>query len=253
MIVTALLLLRVHVMSIQGDLPKASDLIGAMFRRYYNANTIKGHIKYTVTAAGQSGGEETDLQLERPGKLFIRQVKVVSGKNLGAWIVTADGSNVSYPEPRGRSEFSSFTYGDGTRLQEPIGPDKALKDLKDAFCAATLSIDDRSAPMDIAVGRPDDMKRFSLQLATLKTQQSLTYAGQDSYVIGGDWKVYGDGPVVGKYQLIISKNGDLLRYVISQVLSVPNSNLPPTKVERTYDVTYAVDGPVDQSLFTVLK
>ncbi len=229
----------------QQELPSAKSLIGAMFLKYYNASTVKGRIRLTVTASTGSASLDTEVQVERPGRLYIHQVKNVGDKK--QWLVTADGTTFTYDPPRG----TAFTSD--SRLFEEMGPTKPVKDLKDAYSASALSLGDRSVPLDIAVARSSNLDDFRYQLATIKTEMETTLDGKPVYVIDGNWREYGQGPVLGKFQIYVSKEGDLYRYVVSQVVKIPGANMAPQQLVQTWDVDLVCNGPVDQRLFTVVK
>lgn len=228
------------------DLPSPAGLISKMFAKYYSAQTVSGKIHYTVSAPTGSATLDTEVQIERPGKLYIRQFKTGGDKKV--WIVTADGTSVSYGAPKGTP------VPDNQRLQEKVGPMWPLKDLRDAYAAASLSIEDRSVPLDIAVGKTTDLDHFRYQLKSLKNEGTTQVDGKTAYVLGGDWSEYGDAPVSGKFQLVVSETGELYRYVVRCVVAVPDAkNIPPQPITQTWDVNLVVNGPVNEDLFTIVK
>ncbi len=228
------------------DLPSPAALITKMFDTYYYAQTISGKIHYTISAPVGSATLDTDVQIERPGKLYIRQFKPTGDKKV--WIVTADGTSVSYGAPR------DTPVPDNMRLQEKVGPMYPLKDLRDAYAAASSSIEDRSVPLDVAVGKTTDLDHIRYQFKSLKNEGKTQVDGKTAYVIGGDWKEYGDAPVSGKFQMVVSETGELYRYVVRRVLAVSEAkNVPPQPITQTWDVNLTVNGPVNEDLFTIVK
>jgi len=229
----------------QQDLPLAKDLIGRMFVRYYKASTVQGKIRLTVAAFTGAVTVDTTLALQRPDKLFLRQRKSAGEKQ--DYLVTADGKEFTYDPP------STSFFTNDSRLLEKMGPNAAAKDLQDAYAASTLSICDRSAPLDVAIARTVDLDYFRRQLATIKTESETEINGKKAYLIDGAWRPYGNAQLSGKFALLVSPEGDLFRYVIKQTISVPGSKMAPQEVVQTWDVDLKTDLPIEAAVFTVVK
>ncbi len=75
--------------------PTPSAKIGAMLAKYNSARTLTGTIIKTEGNSQESGRLLTEVQYERPAKLYIRQIReTVSG---GVWTVTSDGKHRKAP------------------------------------------------------------------------------------------------------------------------------------------------------------
>src|SRR3978361_180706 len=79
-------------------LPPANELVGKMLARYYSAQTVTGLIRLTAAVPSGSASIDTQLQIERPGKLYIFQAKDNGQKR--QWVVTCDGTGITYEPPR---------------------------------------------------------------------------------------------------------------------------------------------------------
>jgi len=73
-----------------------------------------------------------------------------------------------------------------------------------------------------------------------------------AHVIGGDWRQYADAPVSGKYQVVITNDGELVRYVRKETVAGP-PGVAPIDVTTIWDVDLKLNGKVDPSYFKFTK
>src|SRR5689334_12216528 len=124
------MMLAAIVLSQQDAMPTAASVISKMLARYHDAKTIKGECTTTATIGKLNIVVRSTLQLERPGKLYLRQD--VDGKNL-SYFLTSDGAHFSYQKPRVVDAY----YNPTGRLIEDVTPGTILGDI---YRAAAESI-----------------------------------------------------------------------------------------------------------------
>jgi hypothetical protein len=233
----------------QGQQPSAAELVGKTFAHYNSAQSATGKIRMTQTMMNHSVVIDTELQFERPSKLYIKQVQS-SKAGSKTWLVTSDGKNFSYDPP------AVVITRTTTRLMEAIEQNGRTLDYRDVYRAAVDSLGDRSAPLDVVIGRREDLDFFRNQLATVKYAGKERVGDTDVHVVTGDWREYGRAPVSGTYQMLITDAGELKRYARKETLAVNvggGQSLPPQDVLTIWDVDVKVNGKPDAALFKVIR
>lgn len=224
----------------QGDGASAASILTKMFARYGDAKTLKGTIVLTQSIGNQGGQLKTDIQFEYPSKLYLRQEKEFVKKE--TWLVTSDGKHFSYAAPYGP--------GKGQRLIEPIRlATGTTLTVRDIYAAVTASIGDRSAPLDLAISRKEDLNYLRGQWASLTLDGAKDLNGEEVYAISGNWREYQTAPVSGRFQIFVSKEGDLKRYAIEESVKLDNSY----RVVSVWEVNLKINGEVDDKLFKLVK
>lgn len=232
------------------DTPTAKVLIEKMLARYHAAKTLTGQVKLTVSAQGGSASLNSTIQYERPAKFYLYQQKV-SGtpdpESPSKWLVTSDGNLFSYNVPNDK-----FLAAPGVRLLEPVVNARARTQhtIATIYGAAGKSLGDRSMPLDVAIGGREDLTFRIGQWATREVVGTKEIGGKSAYLVAGDYRAYSGSPVLGKFQMAITAEGDLLQYVEEQHVGVEGRDA--VKVHSQWDVQFAVDGKVDPALFKVV-
>ncbi len=224
--------------------PRPSELISKALARYAAAKTIVGTIKLTQAAAGRSGTITTTLQLQRPDKLFLRQVQDKVPPRV--WLVTCDGTGFTYDLP---IETEGQKPG---RLYEPLVRETGKLSVQDVYRAAVASIGDRSAPLEIAIGHKEDLKFITGQWASLAYAGQVDLKGASCHKIRGQWREYPGGPIVGRFELFLDDQSLIRRYAVEQAIQV-QPNQPAIQVVSVWDVDLKLDAEVDPSLFRLVR
>lgn len=219
--------------------PSAAQLVSKMLARYAGAETLSGTIRLTQTAQGASLQIETQVQYRRAQRqLFIRQVR--SGASPRTWLVVCDGRMFAYDTP------VDFDDKPGKRLYERVDAGPSLNlDFGGVYAATSGSLGDRSAPLDLAVGRLEDLKFRRAQWATLAYGPD---APNGVRVVRGDWREYGNAPPSGQYEMWITPAGDLVRYVQNESVTVPEARQTIT-ISSTWTVSLEAGAKVDPAVF----
>jgi hypothetical protein len=225
-------------------------IISKMLARYAGASTLVGSIKYTVKAGNQTGSIDTVIQYERPKRLYIKQTTSVGQPR--TWLVTSDGKLFSYDVPNDQYLASKSRLVE--KMQGALRSDGAVSnfDMTDVYKASVLSIGDRSAPLDIAIGKNEDLVYLKNQWATVKLVGKVPAGDREANHIVGNWRPYGRAKVAGTYEMFITDEGDLLRFVRHEMVA-PDGGGVPIPVDSIWDVNLTVGGTPDPALFKIVK
>lgn len=226
--------------------PSPSALITRMLSFYSNAQTLTGNIRFTQTAQNTSVTIETVLQVERPSRLYIRQV--LRSSEPATWLVVSDGKEFSYNTPSNLPGHVNLP-----RLVEKVSQNGETLDTRSIYKAGVTSIGDRSAPLDIAIGHPDDLKSLTYQWATLEYRGRRKLGDEEVDVIGGRWRPYGQAPANGEFEMYMLPTGELRRYAILESVSPQGANGAVFEVRSIWDVQIKVNGKPDPTLFRVVR
>jgi hypothetical protein len=212
-----------------------------MFAKFAGAQTLTGRIVLTQGAMNQSGQLVTEVQYERPSKLFIRQTKGTSSTSV---TVASDGKLFTYPAPK------LPWQSEGTRLFESVKVRDKTLTIGDIYSASGLSLIDRCAPLDIAIGRKEDLDFLRRQWATLEYKGTADRSGETVHVIMGSWRDYGNAPVTGQFRMLLSQDAELREYAVSEGVNIPDLGTRTT-VMSVWDVKLQINGKPDPALFKV--
>lgn len=218
--------------------PSPSATLSKMIARYYNAEALSGTIAFTQAAGQTSIGIETFVAFSRPSRLLIRQKR--TGSEPSTWLAVSDGVNFSYDVPR------DFEARPGERLRETVKQGDQSLDIRQIYAAVSRSLGDRSAPLDIVIGRLEDLRYLREQWASVRFVDKPDLPS-GVRIVGGDWRAYGATPVSGTYEFWI-KGEELIRYVQLETIQ-PRPEVAPIRVVSRWDVSLKVGGPVEDAWF----
>lgn len=229
------------VMMGQAETPAA--LVSKMLARYSSAQTLVGTIVFVQSAAGASVTTTTHVQYEKPSKLYVRQVRASSDPAESS--ITCDGARFSYDVPK------DVAATPGQRLIETVEQGGVRLDVKEIYAASGRSLIDRSAPLDIAISRLEDLKFLRNQWATVESLGKTEQDGEVRQMVGGQWREYGTAAVSGRYTMWIGPQGDLRQYEVRERLAVRDQ--AATEVVSSWQVKLTVNGKPDPALFTLKR
>jgi hypothetical protein len=234
--------------------PTAKDLIQKMLAVYHGAKTLTGTVQLTVTAEGAGSATlNTNLQFERPAKLYLFQKKQAQNpdpEQPSQWLVTSDGEKFSYQIPNDR-----YPSAPGLRLVEPVVNPRVNVNhtIGSIYAASSKSIGDRSMPLDIAIAERNDLVYRRGQWMTYGNSGSKDIRGKTGYIVGGKFRMYASGPETGTYQMVITSDGELLQYVEKvNVATSQDQNPNYVTVVSQWDVDLKINGAVNAALFKVV-
>ncbi|MCB8933468.1 MAG: hypothetical protein M9921_00830 [Fimbriimonadaceae bacterium] len=245
-LVIMIALLTVSVGAQESAKVSASGLVSRMLGRYSAASSMTGTIRFTQSAQRNSVTIETTLQYEKPSKLYIRQ-QLRSSEPM-TWLVVSDGTQFSYNTPENLPGAANLP-----RLVEQVKQNDVTLDTRGIYKAAASSIGDRSAPLDIVIGDPDDLKGLTFQWATLEYRGQVLVGDERLDLIAGRWRPYGTAPAHGTYEMYLTPSGELRRYVVVETVGAGPENPTVIEVRSVWDVNLKIDGKVDPALFKVVR
>ena len=227
------------------DVPDPASTVSQMLSRYAGVKALSGTIRLTQTAGSETLVLDTKFQFEKPSKVFVLQT--LRAQNPAEWMIVSDGKNFVYTLPD--AQLGRM----GQRLMEPVNQNGVLLGCKDIYFCGTYSLRDKSAPLDIAFGRIEDLRYIKNQWATLRFIRSETIEEEPVWVFGGQWRENGGAPITAEYRMFITRNYDLRKYVIFSRQAIPVPNRPGATqvvdIYTTYNVNFKQDGELDQALF----
>lgn len=240
-------LLAVVALSSQvADQAKAAPIVSKMFARYAGARTLSGTIKTTAVCKYGAPTIDTKIQYERPSKLFLWQRANLNTPLLG--VITSDGLTFSYDNPS--PERTSHV-----RLVEAVKHGGVDQTVAEIFTAGATAMPDDTAPVRIAIARVEHLKYLKNQWATLELKGREAIDGIQTNHIVGDYRVDPASPVSGTFEMFITDDGDLMRFVMHTLIA-PAANgtaIEPFPLDTTWECRLEVNGKIDPSLFRVLK
>ncbi|MEA2553139.1 MAG: hypothetical protein QOJ65_1315 [Fimbriimonadaceae bacterium] len=235
---------------------KPSILVSKMFARYAKANTLVGKIEYTQTAEAQATqtGQQlknalhgtTDVQYERPSKLYVKQV--FEGAPRPAYRIVSDGSRFVYNIPAG-STPTFLGSEPSSELLEPVNQKGFALTIGEIYQVGALGLYMKPAPLDVAIANNGDLRLFQSQLATLEDKGEETIDGMHARLVGGEWRSYKEATPSGGYQMAISDTGDLLRHVLKEKIADPTGQTAGVMVTTVWRVNLKVNATPDPALF----
>jgi hypothetical protein len=129
-------------------------------------------------------------------------------------------------------------------------PDFVNFDIRQIYAVGAGSLGDRSVPLDIAIGRREDLAHDNLQWVTVDINGKVKVNDVEGTSIVGKWRPYGDAAndprqISAHYEMVISEDGKLLRYTIFQ----PIEGGQGSQLVLNWDVDLKVGGKPDPDLF----
>lgn len=230
----------------QGDAtvtPKS--IIEKMLGRYAGAQSLDGTVTLTQSAQNVSVTTQTTIAYEKPSKILVSQRQ--GGQAPKTSFLVSDGEKFCFTRP-------DQVLSPNDLLGELVKPDsRPGQTVGDLYAIAAAELPDRSPALDLLVARVPDMTYCVAQLRTLNYAGKVQIANRSLHKVTGHWK---ENKLVesheGEYELYISDDGDLARYVLRQTYGIPGGK-PGDSVEvvNTWDVAVTVNTPIKQDKFAL--
>ncbi|MCW5942311.1 MAG: hypothetical protein KIS66_08770 [Fimbriimonadaceae bacterium] len=227
----------------QAGAPTPASLVSKMFARYFEAKTLTGTIAMKQTLGTMAIECATAIQYERPGKLYLRQR--MTGNDARSTLVTSDGKTFSYDTP-------DYLPGSENvkRLIEKMDTPFGKLDIGGVYSAAAKSLADQSMPLDVAIGRKEDLTFRKNQWASLVYAGKVAFGGESVHRIAGKYRAFSAANPSGDFEMLVSEAGDLRRYTLKSTFQAEGR---PLSVQAVWEVKLVVDGTPDPKLFAVVK
>jgi hypothetical protein len=225
-----------------------SKIMSRMFAHYAEANSVVGTIRMTQSAQGKAVHTQTELQFERPSKIFLRQVR--DGLKGRQWLLTSDGNTFSYNRP------DDEDYGRDRYVEYVTQHNKALT-ISEEMLAAYKSLGDVNPILESTVASKEWLTRLTQQWATLVYHGRATVNGKDVAEVTGEYRDTNLVKVSGTFSAYVTDEGELVRYQLKQIMQVGNPTNPretiPVEVVTTWDSDLKLNGRTDPTLYRVVK
>ncbi|RYG36226.1 DUF2092 domain-containing protein [bacterium] len=232
MIVAALLALQAPQ-----EAPSAGPIISQMLARYANAVSAQGSIVTTQTALSAKVTTTTEIALEKPNRLRIDQSR--TGGQKGEWLVISDGNRFAYDRPRGVFGKKRFN-------------DVAEATLPDLYTAVLDSIGEKSIPLDIVIGRKNDLQAFVGMLGPMALTSGASLKGESVELAKGKYRKTSDAKFpAGDIEIVITPAGDLRRITTTEQYSNPQNKQEAIVVTTVFDVNIKIDVQIQGDPFKV--
>lgn len=246
---TALLALTSPQGAAQGTAPAvdAGALISKAMAHYYDAKSLSGQIRLTQSAKGVTLTIDTFIQYDRPNQFAIEQAR--TGAVAKRIFMVSDGKKFSYDRPEG-------TYGQNRFLEDVTQKDFVSKrdytqSVKDMYSAASRTLLDRSPILDIAIGRREDLTVVRDKWGAKKVTGRTTLRGTEVVVIEGAYHDRPGAAPTGTFQMMVTEQGDILRYGHTQRYRVPDQTNETIEIVSIWDADLKVDAKTDPSRYRV--
>jgi len=223
----------------------ASLLVQKMIEYYNDAATMTGTIVMTTKVGNESLSISTNMQFEKPSRIYIRQQKSIGNKRV--WLIVSDGKKFAYDAP-GLAAWED----PNKRLVEPVTFNGIVQKFRDIYAAGATGLGDRSTPLDIAIGRTEDLRYLRDQWKTVNYRGKSTHLGQEVNVVIGDWRPYGNAEVQGQYRMLITPGGELKEFARSEMVK-PQGAPEALTIVTTWTVNLKKDDRPDPNLWATVR
>jgi hypothetical protein len=236
----------------QGPPTSGAALISRMFAYYSSTSTLTGSIKMVQKAQDRQVTLDTDMAYEGPSKLYVKQV-LHADKDSRTWMVTSDGKEFTYDYPNEVRLHSSKP--EPGRLEEPVLAYGETQTFQQIFRAAMRSLGDVSLPELVAIGGKINFDAVKQMIATIEMGGTASVGGETVYIVKGMWRTTDKGQPQAKYEMDITAEGKLKRYVQDEIISIAEKGQPkmtPQEVLTTWDLDLHVNAKPDEALFKIV-
>lgn len=220
------------------------ELVSRMLAYYNDAETLTGTIVMLVKDNAGSVAVTTQIQYEKPNKLYIKQQKSTGDRR--TWLVVSNGKHFSYNVPQNLENDNP-----NRRLVEAVKVGDVTLTLRDIYAASAHGLADRSAALDIAISRTEDLRFLRDQWRTVEYKGQIEYDGVQVHVVSGQWRAYGTAPVQGQYRMYITDSGELRQFARSETMGDGTGVAIP--LLSTWDVKLVKNGKPDEKLFEKVR
>ena len=226
----------------QGSGLKSNEIIQKCLAKYAEANSGMGEFLMTQSASGKKITIKTELQFERPSKMYLHQSSESVAPN--DWLIISDGVKFGYDVPGARTSNRRRLFEEIAGTPAVTGEKKVLK-IHSIYLAAKRSLGDVPNPflefVTQTVGEKQSLKGYLSRLKKIEQEpkEKELADGSTGYSISGSmWlgeqQKDGDGkPIeqydsIARYEMQISKDFDLVSMKTIETMSIADksTNLP---------------------------
>jgi hypothetical protein len=221
--------------------PDAGKLISKAMARYFDASSVVGQLNLTQSAKGVQLKIDTTIQFDKPSQLLIHQNR--TGAVPKQMTVVSDGKYFVYTRPEG-------TYGQD-RFIEEVTQKGYTQSYRDIYSASSRALVDRSPILDMVIGRREDLKVLQGRWGAKKVTGRTTIRGTEGYVIEGAYHDMAGAPATGEFQIVVTEEGDVLRYSNTQRIRIPDQTNETIQILSVWEVDLKVNTKTDPARYRV--
>lgn len=213
----------------------AAQKVITMIKKYQNKLCANGNITWTVQSPKDSLKVRTDFQYLRPNKIWILQ-QSVGGSSRKSGTIVCDGKYFVY---RPDNKTTIETRRD--LVKEPVREARTgrLLTIDEIFIIGSTGLLDRSVPLDIVMGRLDNVDHLDRLLGDVKPAGEATVNGKECDLYSGKMRrVYNADPTI-PYTLAISKSNELIQ--MKTVETIMGENKQAVTFHMTWDVSVTLN------------
>jgi len=221
----------------------ASQLMSKMFSHYAAANSLVGTVKMTQSANGVSVHVLTELQFDRPSKLYIHQYR--DGSNAKNWYITSDANVWSYDRPDNRPQ----DLGKDRYVEYVTQHANDAMTLPRFLEAASHSLGDVNPMLVSAISSPTWLKRLTGQWATLTYKGKVTIGDQSVNEIDGDYRQTAGLQTSGEFAAFVTDDGDFVKYIVHERWAVPKHAGDVIEVSTVWESSLKIGAATNPNLY----
>ncbi len=261
----------------QGDqaaVPTVAEVIQGVSKHYLGAESFAGTITRTQTVADVKRVYVTNLQAQRPNKLFLSQewLQPKPGEQ-SRWTVISDGAQWRYDAPPSEKFVNAPPQFESTAVEESATGVKRVLKFNDFLNGARRSLGDPWNPyLQFLMQSPGEGNNTSLR-AYVDRMQKLSVAprklkdGTDGWALKGiiQWgaKFAGEIKSIGvseevdrveTFQMLVTKDFDIVKVQTVESLQItPEGSNVPTQlnISTIWEGDIKLNSDLNQALFKV--
>lgn len=238
--------------SVLQDRPATLDqdpdvVLSRVFQKYYNAKTLSGTIVQSISDGGGTKKITTLISYQRPNKIYVQQ-DFVHPNGLKANL-TSDGRIFAYDPPLKLKAAPRERLYEQVELPRQGTSNVTYLQIGDMYHAAHTSLAP-STLLDLAIAHTPHLKDYKINVATHKLAGIVELQGKKAYNIVGTWRIGLDQTPMGNFEILISTEYDLLRFILREIYQLPDGR--KVNVTTTEVADLKVDVAVNQELFKVI-
>ncbi len=274
MITATLALITMATQDGQAAQLNAGDILTSVIKKYQEAETFTASVTMTQTVADAKRVVTTNLQAQRPSKLFLTQEWLdPKPKEKSKWTVVSDGVNWRYDAPQDGKFIDTAPLVEPVAVVESGSGDKRMLKLNDFLIGARRSLGDQVNPyleflmQGQGEGNAKSLRVFLNRLQKLSAVPRKLKDGTEGYAVKGiiQWGILAAGQVknIGvsedfdrpaRFEMQLTKDYDIRRIqTVETVRIVPEGSNVPTdlNISTIWEGEVKLNAQPNQSLFNV--
>lgn len=221
-----------------------------MIERYQNKLCASGTIVWTVKSPKDSLKVKTDLQYLNPNKVYINQTMTGGREGAKNRFIVSDGKAFAYFPVN-----ESVVQSNSKVFAEPVKEPRTgkLQTTKEIYIIGAKGLLDKSTPLDIVMGRPDNLAHLDRLIATVEDGGRADVNGQTCRVLKGKMRTMYDAPPSIDFTVSISAKNDLVQMQTVERFKADNGQTITMLMIWDVDVTVNDEKAIKSSLFKLPK